>query len=99
MLAGRFRLTPEVGGQFLATLEKETQRIFRSRRSGKDHEPLAAYAADALANLGLGEPNAKKGVEVRTHVLIDYEVLKRGWAEAGETCEIPGVGPVDVALV
>ena len=29
MLAGRFRLTPEVGGQFLATLEKETQRIFR----------------------------------------------------------------------
>jgi len=25
--------------------------------------------------------------------------LKRGWAEAGETCEIPGVGPVDVAWV
>ena len=99
MLAGRFRLTPEVGGQFLATLEKETQRIFRSRRSGKDHEPLPAYAADALANLVLGEPKAKKGVDVRTHVLIDYEVLKRGWAEAGETCEIPGVGPVDVSWV
>src|SRR6476619_5719111 len=99
MLAGRFRLTPEIGGQFLATLDQETQRIFRSRRSGQDHEPLSAYAADALTNLVIGEPKAKKGVQVRTHVLIDYEVLKRGWAEAGETCEIPGVGPVDVAWV
>src|SRR6476620_10403181 len=43
MLAGRFRLTPEIGGQFLATLDQETQRIFRSRRSGQDHEPLPAY--------------------------------------------------------
>ena len=99
MLAGRFRLTPEVGGQFLATLEKETQRIFRARRSGKDHEPLSSYAADALANLVQGEPKAKKGADIRTHVLIDYEVLRRGWAEAGETCEIPGVGPVDVSWV
>src|SRR5262249_6699361 len=60
MLAGRFQLTPEVGGQFLATLDTETQRIFRSRRSGQDHEPLPAYAADALVNLVLGEPKAKR---------------------------------------
>ena len=66
---------------------------------GKNHEPLSAYAADALVNLVLGEPRAKKGADIRTHVLIDFEVLKRGWAEAGETCEIPGVGPVDVEWV
>src|SRR5689334_5505694 len=58
MLAGRFRLTPEVGGQFLATLEQETQRIFREHRAGKDYEPLSAYAADAVMNLVLGEPKA-----------------------------------------
>jgi hypothetical protein len=99
MLAGRFRLIPEIGGQFLATLEKETQRIFRSRRAGEDHEPLAAYAADALVNLVQGEPKAKKGADIRMHLIVDYEVLTRGWAEADETCEIPGVGPVDVSWV
>jgi len=99
MLAGRFRLVPEVGGQFVATLDTETQRIFREHRAGKDHEPLRAYAADALVNLVLGEPKAKKGTDIRMHLLVDVEVLKRGWAEAGETCEIPGVGPVDVSWV
>ena len=99
MVAGHFRLTPEVGGQFLATIDKETQRIFRSRRSGTDHEPLSAYAADALVNLVLGEPKAKNGTDIRMHLVLDYEVLKSGWPEAGETCEIPGVGPVDVSWV
>jgi len=99
MVAGQFRLTPEIGGQFLATLESETQRIFRSRRSGTDHERREAYAADALSNLVLGEPKAKKGTDIRMHLVLDYEVLKRGWAGAGETCEIPGVGPVDVSWV
>jgi len=103
MVAGRFRLTPEVGGQFLATLDKETQRLFRSRRSGQDHEPREAYAADALVNLVMGEPKAKKGADIRMHLVLDYQVLRRGWAQAGETCEIPGrragrrhVGPFSV---
>ncbi len=32
-------------------------------------------------------------------MLIDYEALRRGYAEADETCEIAGVGPVPVATV
>ncbi len=30
-------------------------------------------------------------------MLISYESLKRGWAEADERCEIAGVGPISVA--
>ena len=32
-------------------------------------------------------------------MLVDYEALRRGHSEAGETCEIAGVGPVPVATV
>lgn len=33
----------------------------------------------------------------RVVVLADLQALRRGHAEAGETCEIPGVGPISVA--
>jgi hypothetical protein len=33
------------------------------------------------------------------HVMIDHDALVRGNALAGERCEIPGVGPVNVAWV
>jgi hypothetical protein len=32
-------------------------------------------------------------------VLVDSRALKRGYAEPGETCEIPGVGPVPVSVL
>src|SRR5207342_912831 len=33
------------------------------------------------------------------HILIDHGALMRGGAVEAEVCEIPGVGPVDVAWV
>ena len=48
MVAGRFRLTPEVGGQVKAAIDAQVRRIFREHK-GSDHEPHAAYAADVLA--------------------------------------------------
>ena len=60
---------------------------------------MAAYAADGLVNLVLGEPKAKKGVDVRVHVLVDHEVLVSGNVMPGVTCEIAGVGPVNVEWV
>ncbi|MFI5389682.1 MAG: hypothetical protein ACHQY2_08155, partial [Candidatus Eremiobacterales bacterium] len=100
MLAGSFRLTPEIGGQFKETIDKAVQRIFRKRRSGDDHEPLEAYAADALAKYVLGDDDdMPKGRDVRVHILIDHAALVRGGTIDGEVCEIPGVGPVDVAWV
>jgi hypothetical protein len=102
MLAGRFRLTPEVGGRVKARLDAEVQRIFRSRRKGTEHEPHERYAADALSELVLADrpgPGKHRDPNATVHIVIDHGALMRGGAGAGEVCEIPGVGPVDVGWV
>jgi hypothetical protein len=55
MIGGHFRLTPEVGGPVKTLIDGLTAKIFRSRRSAPDPEPMDAYAADALAEALLGE--------------------------------------------
>jgi hypothetical protein len=117
MVAGHFRLTPEVGGQVKAAFESAVQRTFRARRAGTEHEPQDAYAADALAMFVLGRPagaapNDETGsvslgetrpvpaaVQATVHILIDHGTLVLGRVVDGGVCEIPGVGPVDVAWV
>jgi hypothetical protein len=97
MLAGAFALPPEIGGRFKARLDAEMQRRFRARRGTNDYESPDAYAADALAAFVLGDDDAPaRGVKATVHVVIDHSALVRGEAVEGETCEIPGVGPVDV---
>jgi hypothetical protein len=53
MVAGRFRLTPEIGAGFLGSVEARTRAIFRARRKqpASEHEPMECYAADALVDL------------------------------------------------
>jgi hypothetical protein len=97
MVEGRFKLTPEVGGRLKAAVDAETQRIFRSRRVQGPHESPDRYAADGLANLVLGDDATVKGTSVTVHVVIDHAALVRGVALEGESCVIPGVGPVSVA--
>jgi hypothetical protein len=92
MVAGRFRLPPEIGGKVLTALDNETRRIFRAHKAG-EREPMDAYAADALCNLVLGG-GAK--VDVTMHVVVNHSALVRGATVPGERCEIPGVGPVSV---
>ncbi len=115
MVAGRFRFTPEVGGQVQAVIDAEVKRIFRARQAGTDHEPLAAYAADAVAGFVLDAtshppntvsdtpvscpPLPAHGLDVHVHIVIDHGALVRGGTVDGEICEIPGVGPVDVSWV
>jgi hypothetical protein len=105
MLEGHFRLAPEVGGRFKAVIDAGTQRIFRARRTAGPHEPHEAYAADVLTELVCADSTtpAASGARSKTvtnvHVLIDHTALVRGNAIAGETCTIPGVGPVNVAWV
>ena len=38
-----------------------------------------------------------EGTDGGGHVLVDHAALVRGHAEEGESCEIPGVGPIPVA--
>jgi hypothetical protein len=46
------------------------------------------------ATTGVGRSG---GAGAKVTVLVDHAALTRGWVAPGETCEIPGVGPVAVA--
>jgi hypothetical protein len=104
MWAGQFRYSPEIGAQLKAVIEQQTQRIFRDHKTGTDHESHDAYAADAVAGFILDrtdEPSKppKPATTVTVHVMVGHETLRSGELLAGEVCEIPGVGPVDVHWV
>ncbi len=99
MLEGHFRLTPEVGGGLKSAIEEHTKKVFRRKWSEGARDRQDAYAADALAELVAGEPDDKKTVGYTTHILIDRQVLQRGFALPGEKCEIPGLGPVNAKWV
>lgn len=99
MIAGYFELNPEVGGPLQVAIDTRVQRIVRDRKAGTEHESLAAYTADALAEFVLGDPGVVKGVDAVVHVVIDHGAVTRGGAVDGEVCEIPGVGPVNVSWV
>jgi hypothetical protein len=99
MVEGHFKVTPEVGGAIKAVIDDGTRRRFRAARSDGTRENQDAYAADAFAEAMTGNPGAAKSGGFTTHVVIDHEALVRGHAGPGETCEIPGVGPVNVEWV
>ena len=86
------RLAPDAGGRFSSALNAHTDRIFRDARKAGRHELRAAYMADALVALATEGPC--KPVEVR--VVADSSALARGHTQAGERCEITGVGAVPV---
>ena len=92
MIVGRFAVTPEVGGQIKAIVDKGVQHIFRARRAGEEHEPHEAYAADVFTNAFL-QPTELPAAKVTTHVVMDHSVLALGDALPGATCEIPASGP------
>lgn len=103
MVAGSFHLTPEAGGPVKAAFDAAVQRTFRSRRTGDEHEPLEAYAADALVEFVLNHHADPSGATTPTnatvHIVVDHGALMRGGAVEGEVCEIPGVGPVNLDWV
>jgi hypothetical protein len=88
----------------LARLEASLQPIIKgifddARRQGR-HEPLEAYAYDALMQMSRrsGDDSGGGGHE-RDKVIIraDLTALDRGHVEPGEICEIAGHGPIPVA--
>lgn len=98
MVAGSFELTPEIGGRVRAYIDDAVQREYRRRRDPSTRESHEAYAADAFAQAVLGTAEAK-GVRAVVHVVVDHAALVRGNTLAGERCEIPGVGLVNVKWV
>src|SRR5947207_1066462 len=57
--------TAAVGARLEAALDNEADRVFKAARAEGGDEPLAAYRADALANLICGG-----GAKVDTHVVV-----------------------------
>ena len=72
-----------------SVLEQKTDEFFRAARQAGTTELRAAYAADALAALILGE-TAIPSPDVRVH--LDATALERGDALPGERCHVDGVG-------
>jgi Domain of unknown function (DUF222) len=86
------RMAPDAGARFSSAWNAHTDRIFREARQAGRREPRAAYAADALVALASEGPC--KPVEVQ--LIANSAPIARGHTEAGERCEITGVGPVPV---
>jgi hypothetical protein len=107
------RLTPDALGRVAAALSGESRAIFAEARKSGHHEAPAAYAADALVALVTGsfftgtsttsatkvKGSRPKAPTPRTtmHLRVDLAALRRGRIDAGEVCEIAGIGPVPLA--
>lgn len=94
---------PHVGAPIASRAEADAQRRLRAAkraaREGQETvEPFERYLADAYAAALAGGTIEGPGRRSDLVVLVSQEVAERGWNEvrAGETCKIPGVGPIDV---
>ena len=96
------RLTPDALAVVRSCLDPfERQAFDQARRQGR-HESRHAYAADALVSMAKAsgsESSGSKGRDTLVRVRVDFVALKRGRTLPGETCSIPGLGPLPVSLV
>ena len=82
----------------LETLAPLTQQRFEAARKDERRESHDAYRFDALCDLArTGSRTTAQPPKHTARVRVDLPALLRGHTEAGETCEIPGVGPVPVS--
>jgi hypothetical protein len=104
MVAGSFRLTPEIGVPFVNRLEREAQRHRRAaKQRGGVVERFEAYAADALAAMirpddAPASPSKSKRRDVDAVIVCDLRAFRRGHAHDGEQCHIVGGGPIPARL-
>jgi hypothetical protein len=98
MVAGQFRLPPDVGVPFVNRLDVETDRVHRAARRGRSSEPRDAHAADALVRLlaGSGRGHTKRADAV---FVCSLDAYRRGWVEDDELCHLIGGGPVRMSAV
>src|SRR5262245_18039769 len=106
MVAGTFRLTPDIGVPFVNRLDREAQRHRRAaKQRGGVVERFEAHAADAVADMihhdaAPGSPSASKSRrrDVDSVIVCDLRAYRRGHAHDGEQCQIVGGGPIPVRL-
>ncbi|MEX0665740.1 MAG: DUF222 domain-containing protein [Acidimicrobiia bacterium] len=91
---GMWRMSPDKGAEVNAAIDAETDLIFREARAAGCRESRDAYAADALYALITRGPRKATGATL----VMSAALAERGYASPGERCEIPGVGPIPVAI-
>ena len=99
---GAFRMelrsTPDDGARVLAGMEPHVRRLMMQARRDGRKERSEALAADALVAMAGAGAGSGSGPGAMVHVRVDHSALLRGHPLEGETCEIPGVGPIPVAV-
>jgi hypothetical protein len=98
MVAGGFRLPPEVGVPFVNQLDAETDRVHRVAQREGSNEAREAHAADALLAM---VRRGGKGKSRRADVVFvcSLDAYRRGRTEGDELCHVIGAGPVPVSVV
>ncbi len=100
------RLPADSMAEVDAALKPRIDRAFADAHHDGRMEPVEAYTADVVRDLLLGSDDGDTSTirrsqavrpEKKVIALIDAAALNRGSVEAGETCEIAGVGPVSVS--
>src|SRR4029077_5592512 len=98
MVAGQFRLAPEVGVPFVNRLDAETDRGHRAARKDGSSEAREVHAADALVALAKGGGKGRAGRADVVYV-CDLGAAARGHTHGDELCHVIGGGPVPVDVV
>jgi hypothetical protein len=98
MVAGSFRLPPDVGAQFVHRLDAETDRLHRAARRAKRGEARAALAADALIAMTKVHPS-RPSTRADVVYVCDLRAAVRGHTHGDELCHIVGAGPVPVDVL
>jgi hypothetical protein len=109
MVAGQFKLPPEVGVPIVNRLDRATdrlQKVARKKGQSKGREAREAHAADALVAMVEGgakggrKAEAKRGRRRADVVYVcDLRAAMRGHTHGDEVCHVVGGGPVPVAVV
>lgn len=93
------RMTPDAGARLMGRVHARGRELQTAARRSGASERAEASAADALLSLvegaAVGASAARSSAVV--HVLVNEKAWKRGRVERGESCRIPGVGPISVA--
>lgn len=90
--------TPDDGARMLASLEAETQRLFKLAHKEARHESNDAYRLDALINVLSGTANVSRRPVTAMRLSVDAATIERGHLGPGERCEIEGFGPIPVSI-
>lgn len=102
------RLAPDAGAEVVSAVRSRAMFVADdARRAGIPVESSAAYEADALVALAVGDVRQdtfegqtggrRRHPDLVYHVSL--EAVRRGRLEPGELCEVPGVGPVPLSTI